>query len=154
MRKRRFSDQAYLFCLKSFKEARHNLILDSLGTSSDLYKALYSPKKFLRNAELERYELLVIKRQWESSVSQTKKISDNERSSVKRLFVNIYRDYVAKIQGTSLDLYFIEDHLKAIESLLEMNRKWDDRLKLLQVDFLKNEKILDDMISKEESKNK
>ena len=152
--RKRFSDQAYLFCLSSFKEARRSLISDSLGSSSDLYKALYSPEKSVRNTELVRYELLVIKRQWESAVSQTKKISDNERSSVKILFVNIYRDYIAKIQGTSLDLYFIEDHLRAIESLLEMNRKWDERLKLLQVGFLKNEKILDDMISKEESKNK
>ncbi len=152
--RKRFSDQAYLFCLNSFKEARHNLISDSLGSSSDLYKALYSPKTSLRNTELERYELLVIKRQWESAVSQSKNISDNERSSVRSLFVNIYRDYVAKIQGTSLDLYFIEDHLKAMESLLEMNQKWDDRLKSLHVDFLKEEKILKDKIINEKSKNK
>ena len=59
MGKKRFTDQAFLFALKSFREERRRLIEDSLKQSANLYKALYETKnKPLRNVEFERYDLL------------------------------------------------------------------------------------------------
>ena len=75
MGKKRFTDQAFLFSCRSFKDERRRLVADSLGESVDLYMALYENKNEpLRNIEFERYELMTLKRQWEETVAQTEKL--------------------------------------------------------------------------------
>ena len=147
MGKKRFTDQAILFSCQSFKDERRRLIADSLGESSDLYKALYESKdEPLRNIEFERYELTALKRHWEETVAQAEKLPEDEYYATMRLFAKAYRAYIAMIKGTVLDIELLDARLEGLELLRNVNKHWEENIGKVRKEFLKQEKILSDEI--------
>ena len=149
MGKKRFTDQAFLFSCRSFQNERSKLITDSLGKSTDLYIALYENKNEpLRNIEFERYELAVLKRQWEEAVRQAESLPEDAYYAVMRLFAKVYRAYVATIRGTMLDMNLLDAKLEGLELLRDANKQWEENIGKVRKEFLKQEKILSDEIEK------
>ena len=147
MGKKRFTDQAFLFSCRSFKDERRRLVADSLGESADLYIALYENKNEpLRNIEFERYELMTLKRHWEETVAQTEKLPEDEYYTTMRLFAKAYRAYIAMIKGTVLDMELLDGRLEGLELLWNVNKHWEENLGKVRKEFLKQEKILSDEI--------
>ena len=147
MGRKRFTEQAYLFSLRSFQDERCNLIKDSLGQSTDLYEALYENKNTpLRSIEFDRYELLALKRHWENTVKQIGKMKESDYYASLKLFVKVYRRYVANIRGTAVDMNLLDANLEGLEQLIVTNRNWEENLKKCRITFLKAEKELEDKI--------
>lgn len=147
MKKKRFTDEAFLFSLQSFKNERRRLVDDSLGQSPDLYEALYENKNApLRDVKYERYLLLALRRHWENAMSQIDKLPEAEHYADMKLFLKSYRRYIADIKGTILDINYLDANLKGLESLMATNRNWEENLKKLRIDFMKSENEFDNLI--------
>ena len=150
MEKKKFTDQAFLFALKSFEEERRKLIDDSLeqsAESADLYDGLLENKNTtLREIEFERYELLTLKRHWECAMEQIEQLPETEYYANLKLFVKVYRRYIADIRGTMLDMNFLDANLEGLDKLLDTNKNWEENLKKLHIDFKKSKKKFDDNI--------
>lgn len=150
MGKKRFTDQAFLFALKSFEEERRRLLEDSLeqtAESADLYDGLLENKNAtLREIEFERYELMTLKRHWECAMEQIEQLPETEYYANLKLFVKVYRRYIADISGTMLDMNFLDANLEGLDRLLTTNRNWEENLKKLHIEFKKSKKKFDDNI--------
>ena len=151
MGKKKFTDQAFLFAVKSFKEERRKLIDDALeksAESADLYEGLYENKNVaLRKIEFERYELLVLKRHWEDAIAQIERLPETEYYTYLKLFLNAYRSYVFSISEPMPNLNFIDAKLEGLEQLMLTNKSWEDGVKRIKVEILRNKKVLDDKIA-------
>lgn len=151
MGKKKFTDQAFLFAVKSFKEERRKLIDDALeksAESADLYEGLYENKNVaLRKIEFERYELLVLKRHWEDAIAQIEHLPETEYYAHLKLFLNAYRSYTVSISEPMPSLNFIDAKLEGLEQLMLTNKSWEDGVKRIKVEILRNKKVLDDKIA-------
>ena len=152
MRKRKFTDSAILFSYQSFKNERNKLIEDSLRRGRwfyDLYDALYENGNApLRNLKFERYYLLTMKRHWDDTMVQVERLPETEYYACMKMFVKSYREYIAGVKGTILDMDFLDKNLEAIESLVTKSKNWEEHLAVLRVDFRKSEKMLEDEMDK------
>ena len=147
MREKGFTELAYLFSLDSLKKERRKMIEDSLGASKPLYQALLeTDNPSLRDVEFKLYELQILKRQWETAISDTNKLTEDEYCAVRRLFVKTYRNYIAGTKGTILDLDFIDTHLAGLERLVDTDKKWDETLQKFWIQLGIREKKTKDMI--------
>lgn len=149
MSKKYFTDNAYLISLNLLKNDRRLIIEDSLNQSADLYDALYETQNEpLRKLKLEKYELLILRRSWESALNKVNKISEEDYYSAMRLFVKCYRSYASKVHCSVLDMNFIDTYLMSIEKLLEADRNWKDNANKFRISFLKANKIYEELIKK------
>jgi|GEM_PF-5268018 hypothetical protein len=147
MEGQQYEEQAYLFSLQCIEEERSQMCNDSLKGDADLFKALYTTKNDnLREILLACYVLRALQRQWSAVQEKLKRIPKKNVGSFMMLFVRVYRARVALVKGNILDMYTIESHLKGLELLLQQNRIWEEKVKQLELAFMKSEKILEDRI--------
>ena len=103
--------------------------MEQSAESADLYDGLLENKNAtLREIEFERYELLTFKRHWECSMEQIEQLPEAEYYANLKMFVKVYRRYIADIRGTMLDMNFLDANLEGLDKLLDTNKKWEEKM--------------------------
>ena len=134
------------------QKCRQQLITDVLDGNPDLYKFLYENKKVGKLYE-RRYEL-----KWlENHLLECEKIlsatdfSPATKRELLRIFLQWYQKFISAWGYNSTDAFLFSAEIESLENLIDTNQSWEEDLKKLQTNFLRETKILDKQIEEAES---
>lgn len=131
------------------RKCRRQLITDILDNSSDLYNFLYQDAdKEIRKLFKRRYEL----KWFENHLNECQRIlsaadfSSATKNELLRIFLQWYQKFLSAWGYKPSDAFFFEAEIESLENMIDTNQNWENDLKKLQTNFMRESKILDKQI--------
>lgn len=148
------NDAREIYALKNFIEimsdCRRQLVEDVLRGNPDLFKYLYEDKSpTLRHLYKQRYELKWLEAHWlqcQNFLADTKLPLATRRELLK-IFLQWYRKFVEAWGYKSADAFFFNAKIQSLEVLIITEQGWASELDKIQMEFLREKKLLDQKIT-------
>ncbi len=147
------NDDREIYALKNFvgimSDCRRRLVEDVQRGNPNLFKYLYEDKSpALRLLYKQRYELKWLEAHWSrcQNLLADKKLPLATRRELLKIFLQWYQKFVEAWGCKSADAFFFNAKIQSLEVLIVTEKNWQAELNKLQMEFLREKKLLDKKI--------
>ncbi|OON94188.1 MAG: hypothetical protein ATN31_04200 [Candidatus Epulonipiscioides saccharophilum] len=138
----------YSLSLDILHSCRSQMINNILDNDPNIYYALYSDlNSEVYNIYTKIYDLEWLKSHSDKFIEALSTLSYHEKKEFRSLFLSTLNDLANSWKDTSINLHFIEEQLQLLRSLILDNNRWNHNLNKLQVNFIKENKLLDKQLA-------